>query len=458
MHKILDTYLSQHTSSSVLSVFRFFFGFLMFFSIIRFWLKGWIEELYLDPVFHFSYYGFEWVSPIGEYTYFLFFISGVSAFFVAIGFKYRLSIVIFFLSFLYIELMDKTTYLNHYYFINLVSFLLIFLPANASFSIDNLISKKSYERIPTWSVDIIKLLVAIVYIYAGIAKINSDWLLSAMPLGIWLSSKYDHVVFGDLFQKEWIHYLMSWGGMLYDITIPFLLLYTRTRVFAFIMVVLFHLMTKFLFPIGMFPYIMIITSMVFFSGKFHDKLIVFIQGFLNNINEFLKIKKIKIEVIRDFHYYKYRNIILSIFCVFFLLQFIIPFRYILYPGELLWHEQGYRFSWRVMLVEKTGIANFKIVNCDDDSFFYVDNTKFLTPLQQKQMSFQPDFILEYANYLGDYYSESNQNVKVFVDNYVALNGRRSQMLVSDTVNLYNKKESFRNKDWIIQLNDDIQGF
>ena len=74
------------------------------------------------------------------------------------------------------------------------------------------------------------------------------------------------------------------------------------------------------------------------------------------------------------------------------------------------------------------------------------------------MSFQPDFILEYAHYLGDYYSYGNQNIKVFVDNYVALNGRKSQMLVSDTVNLYTKKESFKHKDWIIALNDDIQGF
>lgn len=454
MYKTLDTYLNQQTSSSILSVFRCFFGFLMLFSIIRFWLKGWIEELYLDPVFHFSYYGFEWVSPIGEYTYLIFFICGLSAFFVAIGFKYRVSIVIFFLSFLYIELMDKTTYLNHYYFINLVSFLLIFLPANASFSIDNLISKKSYQRIPKWSVDSIKLLVAIVYIYAGIAKINSDWLLSAMPLGIWLSSKYDYVIFGDLFQKEWIHYFMSWGGMLYDITIPFLLLYSHTRIFAFLMVILFHLMTKFLFPIGMFPYIMIIASMVFFSPKFHDKII----GFFYHIKEFFSIQKSKIEVVGDSYYCQYRKIIFSIFCLFFLIQLIIPFRYVLYPGELLWHEQGYRFSWRVMLVEKTGIANFKIVNPDDDSFFYVDNTNFLTPLQEKQMSFQPDFILEYAHYLGDYYSYGNQNIKVFVDNYVALNGRKSQMLVSDTVNLYTKKESFKHKDWIIALNDDIQGF
>ena len=144
---------------------------------------------------------------------------------------------------------------------------------------------------------------------------------------------------------------------------------------------------------------------------------------------------------------------------FLIIQSILPFRYLLYPGELLWHEQGYRFSWRVMLVEKTGIANFKIVNPLDNSFFYVENSRFLTPFQEKQMSFQPDFILEYAHHLGDYYSDVNDGeVKVFVENYVALNSRKSQMLVSDTVNLYKQKNSLRNKEWIIPLTNDIQGF
>ena len=94
----------------------------MTFSIIRFWLKGWIETIYIEPSFHFSYYFFEWIKPIGSYTYLLFFICGISAFMVALGYRYKLSIIVFFLSFTYIELMDKTTYLNHYYFISILSF------------------------------------------------------------------------------------------------------------------------------------------------------------------------------------------------------------------------------------------------------------------------------------------------------------------------------------------------
>ena len=98
MQTHIVSYLNQRTSSSSLSVYRFFFGLLMLFSIIRFWNKGWIEELYLNPGFHFSYYGFEWVKPLGEYTYLIFLICFFSSVFICLGFKYRISIVIFFLS------------------------------------------------------------------------------------------------------------------------------------------------------------------------------------------------------------------------------------------------------------------------------------------------------------------------------------------------------------------------
>ena len=114
----------------------------MGYSIIRFWSKGWIEELYILPEFHFSYYGFEWAKPIGEYTYLLFLICFISTVFITLGYKYKASIITFFLSFTYIELMDKTTYLNHYYFISILSFLLIFLPLNSTFSVDSFLKKK----------------------------------------------------------------------------------------------------------------------------------------------------------------------------------------------------------------------------------------------------------------------------------------------------------------------------
>ncbi len=455
MNFSLKSYLDKNTNTSPLVIFRIGFGLMMCYSIIRFWSKGWIDTLYIQPKFHFSYYGFEWVKPLGNYTYLLFLICGLSAFFVALGFKYRIAIITFFLSFTYIELMDKTTYLNHYYFISMMSFLLIFLPANSTFSVDSFLNKKSYKTVPKWTIDSIKLLLGIVYFYAGLAKINSDWLFKAMPLKIWLPSKYDLPFIGEtLMQQEWFHYAMSWSGMFYDLSIPFLLLYKRTRWFAFAMVVFFHIFTRVLFPIGMFPYVMIISTLIFFDADFHKKIITFIKRMIHRL---FKIKSQSILLTENYKY-KFKSVTIAIVSLFFIIQLLFPFRYTLYKNELFWTEEGYRFSWRVMLMEKMGYANFKIVDTKTGNYFYVDNTEFLTPLQEKQMSFQPDFILQYAHYLGAHFkSKEHENIQVFVESYVALNGRLSQPFIDPKINLYQEKESFKPKKWILPFNDEIKG-
>ena len=449
----INKYLNKKQDSSSLAIFRLGFGFLMLYSIIRIWSKGWIESLYLQPSFHFSYLGFEWVKPIDNYTYLIFLACAISSFFVAIGYKYRYSMILLFLSFTYVELMDKTTYLNHYYLVSLISFLMIFLPANASYSLDSFIRNKSFKLIPKWNVDSLKLMICIVYFYAGIAKINSDWLLEAQPLKIWLTSRYDLPILGDtIFQMDWIHVFFSWSGMFYDLLIAFILLNKKTRLFGFFLVVLFHVMTAILFPsIGMFPYIMITCSIIFFEPETHEKILKkFFSVIKNPLN---KVKSIKV------YNYKNTKVVQTLFIVFFTIQLLFPFRYFLYPGELFWNEQGYRFSWRVMLIEKKGFTEFKVVDSETAESFYVTNDKFLTEFQERQMSFQPDFILEYAHYIGDYYNKNGlNNVQVYAESFVTLNGRLSKRFIDPTIDLMQEKRGFSNKKWITNLEDEIKGF
>ena len=426
----------------------------MLWSIVRFAAYGWISKLYIEPDFHFSYLGFEWVQPLGEWTYLIFLICGLSSIFIALGYKYRISIIVFFLSFTYIELMDKTTYLNHYYFVSILSFVMIFLPAHAHFSVDAYKdSGLRASQVPKWSIDAIKLILCIVYFYAGLAKLNSDWLFRAMPLEIWLPSKYSLPILGDLFQQSWTHYAFSWGGAIYDLAIPFLLLMRRTRVVAFVLVVIFHVLTRVLFPIGMFPYIMIVSALIFFDAGLHHKILHYISKAFN----------ISKKVFENAGTYQFaagwtRRATLGILGLFFVAQLLIPFRYMLYPGELFWTEEGYRFSWRVMLMEKTGYANFKVVDSDTGRQFYVDNTEFLTRFQEKQMSFQPDFILEYAHFLEDHYAKQGiDDPKIYVDSYVALNGRGSQRYVNPDVDLTTIKQTDYRTTWLMPFNDDIKG-
>jgi hypothetical protein len=109
------------------------------------------------------------VETFGKLYLFTFIIAAVAA--LLLGFKYKLAILTFFLSFTYIELMDKTTYLNHYYFITIISLVLVFLPANCYFSVDAMDEKIRFQKIPRWNIDILKLL--LLFVYAGLAKLNS---------------------------------------------------------------------------------------------------------------------------------------------------------------------------------------------------------------------------------------------------------------------------------------------
>ena len=393
--------------------------------------------------------GFSWVKPIGIYTYLIFLICFTSALFVTIGYRYRYAIILLFLSFTYIELMDKTTYLNHYYLISCISFLMIFLPSATYFAID---SRKNI-KIPRWTIDSLKFLIIIVYIYAGLAKINSDWLLHAQPLKIWLRAKYTIPIIGEsLLQKNFSYYLFSWGGMIYDCIIPFLLLYKRTRYFAFFMVIAFHIMTRILFPpIGMFPYIMIFSCIIFFDSGLHKKILDFIRSIFR-----LKITNDE-KFNSDPKTYLRNRLIIPILSLFFIIQIIFPLRSTLYPGELFWTEQGYRFSWRVMLIEKAGYTTFKVVDNSSNKFQVIDNMEFLTPFQEKQMSFQPDMILEYAHYLGATFEKRGfKDVSVYADSYVTLNGRPSKRFIDPKVDLYKQKNDLMHKTWVIPIKDDIK--
>lgn len=434
-------------------MFRISFSLLLLVGLVRFWLRGWIDELYVQPRYFFPYYGLEFVRPLGEWTYLLFIVCALSALMVALGWFYRYTSITLFLSFTYIELMDKTTYLNHYYFISMVSLMLIFLPAHVYFSVDAF--RKPDLRsgcIPAWSLDSIRLFVAFLYVFAGIAKLNSDWLLEALPLRIWLPAHNDFPIIGGLLDERWVAYVFSWFACLYDLFIPFLLWNRSTRLWAFAAVVVFHGLTALLFPIGMFPYVMIVTALVYFPTGFHQKILGTVGRVLRLPDDFLSPRR------NPFGVYTASRFQIFLFTLFFAVQLILPFRYAFYPDELFWTEQGYRFSWRVMLMEKAGYAQFRVRDKKGQQII-VNNENFLTPLQEKMMATQPDMILQYAHILRDYYAQRGFSApEVYAETYVALNGRLGKPLIDPSVNLAQESESFCPKSWILPFNDDIKGF
>jgi len=433
--------LNQPKHIAPLATFRVAFGVMMLASIIRFWANGWIAKQYIEPEFYFSYLGFEWVQSWGNPgMYILFALMGLAAIGIALGAFYRWSATLFFLSFTYVELIDKTNYLNHYYFVSIIAFLLILVPANNAYSFDAWRKKKQTFYVPAWSIHIIILQLSLVYFFAGLAKLQADWLLEALPLKIWLPSRADTPIIGSFLDYKITAYLFSWFGAFYDLTIPFFLLWKRTRLFAYLTVIAFHFMTAALFQIGMFPYIMVVSTLIFFSENFHKKLwnSIFFQSEtpLPTTSKFSNSMALKYFLV-----------------IYFGLQVLLPFRYALYPGKLFWTEQGYRFSWRVMLMEKVGYSQFTVnIPAHKKSFNIVSN-QYLTPVQEKMMNTQPDMVLQFAHFLRDKYQKKyNAETRVFVESYASINGKGSRPFINPEVNLASIKRGYQHKNWVLPYN------
>jgi surface polysaccharide O-acyltransferase-like enzyme len=100
----------------------------------------------------------------------------VAAACVMVGFLYRIAAPLFFLAFTYFFLLDQTRYMNHFYLVCLISFLMCFLPAERAFSVDALLRRSiRSDVVPAWTLWLLRAQVGIPFFYGGIAKLNSDW-------------------------------------------------------------------------------------------------------------------------------------------------------------------------------------------------------------------------------------------------------------------------------------------
>lgn len=433
----------QQTDIAPLAVFRIAFGLMMTLGTLRFMLLGWIEEHYTTPLFHFHYYGFEFIEPLnltGMYVVHALMFAGALG--IMLGAFYRWSALIFFLTFTYTELIDLTYYLNHYYFVSIVALVMVFLPAHRCCSVDVKRNPSiAVDTVPRWCIDVIKLQTAVVYTYAGIAKINYEWLIEALPLRIWLPAQDTLPLIGKIMPYQATAYAFSWIGMLYDCTIVWWLINSKTRPWAYASVIIFHVLTGMMFQIGIFPLVMITTTLIFFSNEFHRKLLHLFDKKITPVCAYEKALT---------YAQQKSKLALAALAAHFTFQIIFPWRFMLYPGKLFWTEQGYRFSWRVMLMEKAGTATFYVQDARTGKEGIVVNSEFLNQHQEKQMAFQPDMILQYAHQLKAWYESKHIPVKkIRAEVYVTLNGSRSRLYIDPNVDLTQLHDNWQNKNWIL---------
>ena len=437
---------ARPASGASAAAFRIAFGTLGLVAVVRFAARGWIHDLYVAPEHHFTYSGFWWVQPWPEWgMYAHFALLGAASIGVALGYRYRISIAAFFLLFTYVELLDKTTYLNHYYLVSLLSFLMIFMPLHRTASLDARRRPSAGDgTAPAWVVWALRAQVGAVYLYAGVAKLNPDWLLHAQPLRIWLYNSGDTPLLGVLFKEPWVAYAMSWTGAAFDLTIVGWLLWRRSRPWAYAVLVVFHLLTWALFPIGMFPWIMASSVLIFFPHDWPLRLWARLRR--RPPPERGPATRSTAPARAGWG----TRAAVAALLLFALAQALVPMRHWAYPGNVRWNEDGYRFSWRVLLTEKTGHARFRVLDPTTGQERIVSPEEVLTPLQAERFAHHPDMILATAHFIAEEFRERGVAApEVRADVFVAFNGREAARFVDPSVDLAAAPPGIWAKWWVL---------
>ncbi|MDY2586031.1 HTTM domain-containing protein [Winogradskyella aquimaris] len=432
MYKVLF----KHIDNSGLIVFRIFFGLLCFLESVGAVITGWVRKTLVEPEFTFSFIGFEWLQPLpGNWMYVYYILMGLFGLLIMVGYKYRLSMFMFATMWTATYLMQKSSYNNHYYLLFILSYLMVLLPANRYASVDVKL-KPSLKQIsmPAWCKWIFVTQLFILYTYASIAKLYPDW-LDTTVIALLMQGKANYPIIGELLQQKSIHYFIAYGGILFDGLIIPALLFKPTRKYAFFASIFFHLFNSIVFQIGIFPYLSLAFSLFFFDPKT-----------VKNI--FLKKKPFYTskEVIVP----KYSNLIIGLFCVYFLVHIALPLRHHFFKDDVLWTEEGHRLSWRMMLRAKSGTASYQVIDKATNNAIPINLNDYLTRKQRRGASTKPDMIWQFAQYLKQDFAKKGIAVEVYVRAYVSVNGKHSKQLIDPTVDLANEEwHHFKHHDWIL---------
>jgi vitamin K-dependent gamma-carboxylase len=446
--------LAAPTDPTGLAVFRFLYGTLVALGSARFLDSGWPEKLYGTPTFFFRFAGFSWVpTPDGETArllYTAFIVLGVG---IATGTLYRFCTAAFVVLFAWVQLGDVTNYLNHYWLVLLLGALLLVVPAHARFSVDAWLLGSRRETVPFAAIAVLRVQVACVYIFAAVAKFGADWLLFGEPLAVWLPPRSSLPLIGPLLTIPVVPLLLSWCGFLYDAAIVPLLLWRRTRVVAYVLVVVFHGLTRAFFEIGMFPVIMVTATTLFFAPDWPRRLLP--RRFRTKgtfVSPCAAVLRRPRAAVMGLLTPGRVAVCVVAWCA---IQMAMPLRSFVIGDDVLWDETGMRWSWRVMVRDKSGTLDYRVTFNDDTKgrrrTVFVSPHDRLTWRQVNEMIGQPDLILQLAHAIrDDFQARGLSDVEVRADCRVTLNGRPAATFIDPGVDLAREQDClFCRPTWVM---------
>ncbi len=441
--------LSRPVSPLSLAVFRIALGALLLWDCWRFIKHDRIYRYWIQPDFHFTYPGFHWVEPLPEPGIWVAWLGmGVSALLVMLGLFYRVAIVALAVLFSYFFLLDKTEYLNHFYLVILFLILLCFLPAHRALSLDaKLFPGVRGDSVPYASIAILRAQMEIMLIYAGLVKLTPDW-LQGEPLGMWLRPQAGDFAFGFLFHYDWVILLGTWGTVALHVLGAPLLLWRRTRLATFFLYCAFHMANAAFFNIGIFPWLTIAATTIFFAPDWPLRLARWFHGLFEELPASSAVTTPAASASSGAAKLIPAAAIAAM-GVWIAVQIVLPIRAGAFPTEVRWSGDGHRFSWRMRIYDRDAEGVFVVRSGDE--VWEVDPTDYLTRRQAWKMMVRSDMVHQFANYLEEVWLEAgHQDVEVRAEIWKSLNGRPPQLFVDPEFDLTSVGLAYARPDsWVL---------
>lgn len=445
----LHTYLFQSVDNTGIVLLRILIGLLIMAEALGALISGWVYSVFIEPTVHFPFIGFEWLCDIlaGPQMYVWYVLMAISGLGIATGYRYLYSSLLFAVVWTVSYLMQKVHYNNHYYLMMLLSWALPFMPLHQRLSLDvkQGRTKRKYVIHHYYVVFFIALL-WILYSYGSANKIHTDW-LQGKPIGIWFGNKSDYPFIGWLLQKTSFQTLVVYGGIVFDGLIIPALLYRRTRVAALILSFGFHLFNSYVFQIGVFPYLSLAFSVLFFPT---EQLRSFFE-----MNKWDKAYQNIQEEEKSIAWPSFVGLRSSVWVGFMVLMILLPLRRHLFPGPVNWTEEGHRLSWRMMLRSKSG--EFHLVIKYKDSTASIDPELELNRYTTSDVATHPDMMWQYVQHIKQ--KEFAKGLKegefeIYARTNVSLNGRTSQPLIDPDFDLCKAQWSaWNHSPWILPFSE-----
>ncbi len=430
-----------------LAVVRIAVGAVGVLSAVRIVRYGWIDQLYAGPSHRFTYLGLGWVpQPSSAVMAGIVAAMAGSAVLLALGWRTRVAGAVLLVAFGWTEAIDVTTYLNHYWFLTLALALGLVLPWGSALSLDarRRGGPRPVARGWVWAV---RFQIGVVYASAGLAKLQADWLLRAEPLRLWLPPRVDLALVGGAMDDVATAHVLSVAGALFDCTIVPLLLWRRSRPWAWSVLVAFHVSTWLLFPIGVFPWLMIGASTAFFAPDWPTRVAdrVGARRAPPPTDTWGQTPSVGVGAgsARTWA-------IAAVAVVWVGLQIALPLRHLAYEGDHRWSGQGYRFGWNVLLAERAGSVTFLVRDPATGRTRATDGSDLYTRAQIQVMATDPDLIHQAARALAaEEEHRTGTRPEVRVDAWMSLNGHPPAPLIDPAVDLAAEPRDVWDDDWIL---------